>query len=138
MANLMKGAALPEQVLPFCVVAAIWAAAVTCLEHLKATDRVLPHGLLILLRYCPSPTAVAIGMYVTPNWTIPRVIGAVVAEMWRRWHEQSHRTSMVMVATGLVLGEGITSIVTAFISTAGVQPLTCSGCAPSMCGNGCP
>ena len=38
------------------------------------------------LRFLPSGVAAAIGMLIEPNWTIPRVLGAVAQFMWlRKW-----------------------------------------------------
>lgn len=88
--------------------------------------------------WTPSPTAFAIGMYLTPNWTLPRVLGAAASLVWQRLHPQSHVKNMVMVATGFVLGEGFLSIVNAGLASAGVKPATCAGCAVGMCGNACP
>ena len=50
-------------------------------------------------------------MYLTPDWTLPRVAGSVLELCWRRWRPASHRNLHLMVASGLVLGEGVFSIV---------------------------
>ena len=54
-----------------------------------------------------------VGMYVSPKWTIPRVIGSVGEQLWLRVSPVSHERLMVVLASGLVLGEGTASIVTA-------------------------
>jgi uncharacterized oligopeptide transporter (OPT) family protein len=36
-----------------------------------------------IARYIPSGIAFAIGMYIQPNWVIPRVIGGVPSYFWR-------------------------------------------------------
>ena len=59
----------------------------------------------------PSGMSVGVGMYLTPDFTLPRVVGAVVELAWRRTLPASHRRAMLVVASGLVLGEGIWSIV---------------------------
>ena len=44
------------------------------------------------------------------DWTIPRVIGALVESAWRSRYPEAHNLHMLMVASGFVLGEGIMSI----------------------------
>ena len=63
-----------------------------------------------LAPYLPSGMAFGVGMYLTPDWTVPRVIGAVVEWCWRRSSPDSHQKHMLMVASGFVLGEGVWSI----------------------------
>ena len=67
----------------------------------------------------PSAISVGIGMYLTPDWTLPRVAGALAELAWRRTHPASHRRSMLVVASGLVLGEGVWSIAALFLKAAG-------------------
>ena len=55
-------------------------------------------------RYFPSTMALAIGMFITPNWTIPRVIGGIVDWYWRQRNRESHAQYCIIVASGLVLG----------------------------------
>lgn len=52
-------------------------------------------------------------MYVSPKWTIPRVIGSLAEQLWLRLSPESHDRLMVVLASGLVLGEGTASILTA-------------------------
>lgn len=52
-------------------------------------------------------------MYIPPRFTVPRVIGAVIEQSWLRLRPQSHGNLMVIVASGLVLGEGTASILVA-------------------------
>ena len=66
-----------------------------------------------LLRSLPSGIGFAVGMYVAPKWTIPRVIGSLIEQGWLWWRPNSHAGLMVVVASGLVLGEGTASIFTA-------------------------
>lgn len=46
---------------------------------------------------------------------MPRVIGCLVEQLWARVHPRSHRQLMVVVASGLVLGEGTASIFSALV-----------------------
>lgn len=68
-----------------------------------------------LLWLLPSGIGFAVGMYISPRFTIPRVIGAFIEQAWLRWRPHSHGSLMVIVASGLVLGEGTASIVVAVI-----------------------
>ena len=58
----------------------------------------------------PSGISFGVGMYLTADWTIPRVVGALIEWRWRVAHPASHGTHMLMVASGFVLGEGVMSI----------------------------
>jgi len=71
-------------------------------------------------RFIPSGIAFGIGMYITPDWTIPRVLGAVVEYLWRSRNPASHELHMLMVASGFVLGEGIMSIAALALKSLGV------------------
>ena len=62
----------------------------------------------------PSGIGIAVGMYVNPRFTVPRVIGSVAEQLWLRGDGKSHKRLMVIVASGLVLGEGTASIFNAF------------------------
>jgi uncharacterized oligopeptide transporter (OPT) family protein len=48
-----------------------------------------------------------------------------------------HSTTVLIVASGFVLGDGIVSIVTAGLKSGGVASWTCIGCPPAFC-QGCP
>jgi uncharacterized oligopeptide transporter (OPT) family protein len=54
-----------------------------------------------------------VGMYIAPKWTLPRVLGCVVERAWYRLSPGSHQQLMMVLASGLVLGEGTASIFTA-------------------------
>lgn len=72
-----------------------------------------------------SPIALAVGMYLSPRFSMPRVFGAVAADLWRRWHPASHSRFMVVVASGFVLGEGVFSVLAAAARALGLHPLAC-------------
>jgi len=112
MAELMNGGSLPEKVAFFCIILGLIAASLPILLafYPKLED------------FLPSCVAFAIGMYVTPNWTIARVIGALAEYLWKKKRPQSHEKYMILVASGFVLGEGITSIATAGLKTFRVYP----------------
>lgn len=68
----------------------------------------------------PSGMSIGVGMYLTPDFTLPRVVGAVVELTWRRTLPASHGRAMLVVASGFVLGEGIWSIVALALKVAHV------------------
>eukprot|EP01130_Rhizamoeba_saxonica_P001975 TRINITY_DN11794_c0_g1_i1.p1 TRINITY_DN11794_c0_g1~~TRINITY_DN11794_c0_g1_i1.p1 ORF type:complete len:666 (+),score=103.36 TRINITY_DN11794_c0_g1_i1:162-2159(+) len=84
-------------------------------------------------RYFPSAIAVAVGMYLTPNWTIPRVMGAIIQMVWSRKWPISYDNYMIVVASGLFLGEGVFSIIVAVLSALKVPIISCVGCTAQFC-----
>ena len=49
-------------------------------------------------------------MYNTPSFTMARTIGGLINWYWRSWRKQSE-TPIIILASGLILGEGLFSIV---------------------------
>eukprot|EP00891_Asterochloris_glomerata_P000998 jgi/Astpho2/998/fgenesh1_pg.00016_%23_158_t len=126
MAELVNGGQLPPHVLPFCCAAGALAALLPISsfllqrhrDHLTHQDLASPiqkpaRLTIILQNVLPSGIGFGVGMYVSPQWTLPRVIGSVVEQTWLFAHARSHANLMVVIASGLVLGEGTASIVTA-------------------------
>lgn len=75
-------------------------------------------ALRLSLWLLPSGIGFAVGMYVSPRWTIPRVIGSAIEQAWLRADATTHRNLMVIIASGLVLGEGVASILNAAMQAA--------------------
>jgi len=123
MARLVNGGELAPNVLWFCIACGVIAAILPILSTKY------PH----YSKWIPSGIAFAIAIYVTPNWTIPRVVGSMVDLVWKKYRPQSYTNFMIIVASGFVLGEGVTSIITAIFKTAGVPMWTCAGCVPQFC-----
>jgi uncharacterized oligopeptide transporter (OPT) family protein len=88
-------------------------------------------------RWLPSGIAVAIGMYVTPNWTVPRVVGGVANLLWSAAAPRHAQRYMVVLASGFVLGEGIVSVLTALLKALGVGAAVCWGCPQHNVGGFC-
>ncbi|KAF2733452.1 OPT superfamily oligopeptide transporter, partial [Polyplosphaeria fusca] len=55
--------------------------------------------------FVPGGIAVAVGMYNTPSFTLARTIGGLISLWWRRWKGRSE-TPIIVLASGLILGEG--------------------------------
>jgi OPT family oligopeptide transporter len=60
--------------------------------------------------YIPGGIAVAVGMYNVPSFTLARAIGGMVNWYWRSYRRKEE-TPIVVLASGLILGEGVVSIV---------------------------
>ncbi|THW31215.1 oligopeptide transporter-like protein [Aureobasidium pullulans] len=60
--------------------------------------------------FVPGGIAVAVGMYNTPSFTLARTIGGLINWYWRSWRKESE-TPIIILASGLILGEGLFSIV---------------------------
>jgi OPT family oligopeptide transporter len=60
--------------------------------------------------FVPGGIAVAVGMYNTPSFTLARTVGGLVRWYWvQRKHKGE--TRVIVLASGLILGEGVVSIV---------------------------
>lgn len=60
--------------------------------------------------WIPGGIAVAVGMYNTPSFTLARTIGGLVNWYWRIYRGRED-TPVIILASGLILGEGVMSIV---------------------------
>lgn len=72
----------------------------------------------------PSPSA--IGFLNTPSFSIARLIGGIIA--LRYSHHGKVPLAVIVVASGFVLGEGLTSIVGLVMKSAGLGVVSCFGC----------
>jgi uncharacterized oligopeptide transporter (OPT) family protein len=92
------------------------------------------------LELLPSGVAFAIGFLNTPPFSIARLIGGVVEYIYRQRMQRTESGTdikLIIVASGLVLGEGVTSVVTLVLRTFGVGVASCIGCGTGICA-GCP
>lgn len=124
MARIVTGGQLPSKVwevaLPFAIIFGLlpW---------------IRPQLPLHITKYIPSGIAFAIGMYIQPNWVIPRVLGGVLAWFWKRRYQTSwDQGDGIIWASGFVLGEGIFSIITSILRVTHVNPWTCAGLAQTQ------
>lgn len=101
-------------------------------------------------KWLPSGVAFAIGFLNTPSFSLARLVGGLIEYFWRKrllqkyFKSDSNREvgagsniTLIIVASGFVLGEGVASIINLALKMLGVGLLTCWGCAPNVCG-GCP
>ena len=61
------------------------------------------------VHFLPGGIAVAVGMYNVPSFTLARTIGGLVTAYWTRWRGKDEET-VIVLASGLILGEGVISI----------------------------
>lgn len=90
------------------------------------------------IRYIPSGIAFAIGFLNTPSFSLARLIGGFIAYRTRRNGETP--LLIIVAASGMVLGEGVISIVGLILTGSGAKALTCFGCGlgnGGYCGGGC-
>lgn len=76
------------------------------------------------LIYLPNGVAVGIGIYNTPNFTLARFMGGLLAYWWIHRAKKNHadeKIKMVIVSSGLVLGEGLLSGFTMLLTSLGVR-----------------
>jgi len=62
------------------------------------------------------------GMYNVPSFTLARTIGGLVSLWWKRYKGRPE-TPIVVLASGLILGEGLFSIVNLLLASLHVPTL---------------
>lgn len=72
--------------------------------------------------WIPGGIAVAVGMYNTPSFTLARTVGGIISLWWITWKGNSE-TAVIVLASGLILGEGVVSIVNLVLASVGVPHL---------------
>ncbi|KAK5727751.1 OPT superfamily [Elasticomyces elasticus] len=122
-ARLVTGQGLPPKVPAFAAAAAaIWAILTAVRIYGTALKR-QGGGRGEWVDFVPGGIAVAVGMYNTPSFTLARTAGGVLAWGWVRWRKGEGETGMIVLASGLILGEGLVSIVNLGLASGGVPHL---------------
>jgi len=67
-------------------------------------------------------TDISVGMYNVPSFTLARAVGGFVNYYWKVYHKREE-TPIVILASGLILGEGVVSIVNLILASARVPHL---------------
>ena len=119
-ARLVTGKGLPNKVGTFAICGSIIFTISTVLRiylgnHHSATVRRWQ-------TFVPSGIAVAIGMYNPPSFTLARAIGGLIS-IWCIKYRKSDEITITVLASGLVLGEGVVSIVSLILAGLGVPHL---------------
>ena len=100
-ARLVTGKGLPDM-------AWQWALGGGCIFAVLTALRIVGQG-KSWQAYLPGGIAVAVGMYNVPSFTLARTCGGLVSLWWsRRGGEEG---TVIVLASGLILGEGVVSIV---------------------------
>ncbi|KAF2675044.1 OPT superfamily oligopeptide transporter [Microthyrium microscopicum] len=118
-ARLVTGSGLPPRVPE-------WAAGAAALFALSSMLRIwLAAGgqwRKNILPYIPGGIAVAVGMYNSPSFTFARAIGGVLIWWWKSYSKRPE-VPIIVLASGLILGEGLFSIVNLVMASLGVPHL---------------
>lgn len=110
-AHLVTGKGLPEMVGRWAFGAAVIFAGATVARIIGRGEKW--HA------WVPGGIAVAVGMYNVPSFTLARAIGGLMNWYWKIYLGKQE-TPLVVVASGLVLGEGVVSILSLVMASAGV------------------
>lgn len=119
MARLVTGHGLPEHVVGYCWAGAVVGVALALLPELLAAIESKPRlrpsmqaAVAAAKFVLPSGIGFAVGMYISPEFVLPRVLGGVLSlpNVWAWVAPPHHHGSMLITASGLVLGEGIASM----------------------------
>ncbi|CDK24172.1 unnamed protein product [Kuraishia capsulata CBS 1993] len=120
-ARLVTGKGLPPHALQFAVFFGVVFAIISLLKNL-VPDTNKYHR---YLKFLPSGVAVGIGIYNTPSFTLARFIGGFVSYFWEKRSGGSHsaKVQMIIFSSGLVLGEGLFSVLNMLFTSLGVPHL---------------
>lgn len=121
-ARLVTGEGLPPKSAEYALAFAAVFAAFTILRTRLTTLRMRGEPDRWWASLIPGGIAVAVGMYNTPSFTLARAIGGAVCWWWTRWRGE-RETGVVVLASGLILGEGLCSIVNLALASGGVPHL---------------
>ncbi|KAK7523541.1 oligopeptide transporter-like protein [Phyllosticta citriasiana] len=105
-ARLVTGKGLPEMVGTWAVGAGVVFALGTA-ARVWGQSRSAGRG---WTKFVPGGIAVAVGMYNVPSFTLARTIGGIISFVWRDRLGRAE-TPIIVLASGLILGEGLFSIV---------------------------
>lgn len=72
--------------------------------------------------FVPGGIAVAVGMYNTPSFTLARTVGGLLSLYWVNWKGKGE-IKVIVLASGLILGEGVVSILNLVLASTGVPHL---------------
>ncbi|KAH8648116.1 OPT oligopeptide transporter protein-domain-containing protein [Ilyonectria robusta] len=105
-ARLVTGKGLPDGALEFVTAFGIFFSITTVIKMRYAEHR--------WQNILPSGVAFAVGIYTTPSFSLARMIGGLLSWYCRTYREGSY-SLMAVFASGLILGEGLCSIIILFL-----------------------
>lgn len=121
-ARLVTGEGLPPMAWQFALVAGTLFVLTTTLRIYLLAHRETSPWCKRLHPWIPGGIAVAVGMYNTPSFTLARTVGGVVSLWWVHWKGRGE-TRVIVLASGLILGEGVVSIVNLILASLQVPHL---------------
>lgn len=121
-ARLVTGEGLPPMAWQFALVAGGVFVLTTSLRIYLLAYRDEKPWCRTVHAWIPGGIAVAVGMYNTPSFTLARTIGGVISYWWVSWRQRGE-TRVIVLASGLILGEGVMSIVNLVLASFGVPHL---------------
>lgn len=116
--RLVTGKGLPPHALEFCIILGVLFGIISIVKN-TIPKKSKYHKYLV---YLPNGVAVGIGIYNTPNFTLARFVGGLMT-LWTRFGltQADQKTKMIIISSGLVLGEGLLSCVTMLMTSMGVR-----------------
>ncbi|WVQ81217.1 hypothetical protein IAT38_003339 [Cryptococcus sp. DSM 104549] len=136
LARLLNNGHLPSHVIPFMLAFGLLFAFISTLKSFR--PRSIPPR---LITHLPSGIAFAVGFLNSPSFSIARLIGGYIAYRSAKAAGTGETPLLaVVVASGFVLGEGVVSVVTLGLTSAGVGAASCWGCGVGgggYCSGGC-
>ncbi|KAI6249362.1 hypothetical protein HI914_02846 [Erysiphe necator] len=113
-ARLVTGHGLPEMAWTWSLSAAILFTVVTTLRIIGAGKFWHP--------FVPGGIAVAVGMYNLPSFTLTRAVGGALSWYWKVY-KRKDESVLIILASGLILGEGVLSILNLILASMKVPHL---------------
>lgn len=121
-ARLVTGQGLPPMAWQFALGAGLIFVALTSLR-IYLSEQEEASSLRSLHPYLPGGIAVAVGMYNTPSFTLARTVGGLINWWWVQRSLGEGETKVIVLASGLILGEGVVSIVNLVLASTHVPHL---------------
>lgn len=118
--RLVTGEGLPPHAFEFCILFGVVFGAISLLKNTLPKSSQY-HKYLV---YLPNGVAVGIGIYNTPNFSIARFLGGLMAYIWINKAAKKNadqKVKMVIISSGLVLGEGLLSGFAMLMTSMGVR-----------------
>jgi len=134
LARLLRDGSLPEKSGSFMILFSV------IFGLVSAAKVYFAQGPSKIAKYIPSGVAFAIGFLNTPSFTLARLVGGAIEVTWRTRQKHGGRDgniTLIVIASGFVLGEGITSVFALILRSCGIGVSSCWGCSHGLC-SGCP
>ncbi|ORX39095.1 OPT oligopeptide transporter protein-domain-containing protein [Kockovaella imperatae] len=128
LARLLNNGHLPDHVVPFMIAFGAFFALASAAKSFRSSLQ--SPQLDRMVSYLPSGIAFAIGFLNAPSFSLARLIGGYIAYRTAKASGTGETPLFaIVVASGFVLGEGVLSIATLTLTSAGFGALSCFGCA---------